>query len=240
MVRLIQFELLDSTQAEAGRRVVTGQLRQATILLADRQSDGRGSRGRQWHSPAGNLHATLCLPMDARWLQPYLAVYPVALALGQVIARLAGQPAQLKWPNDVLINGAKVSGALHEVAEGPTGRWFLAGLGINLAHRPDRTPYPAGDLAATGPHDPAVVAATLAEAVMQHIAMWLDTGFAPVRDRYLRQMAFLSQPITVRTRHGEALEGINQGIEADGALRLETATGPVRVLAGDIFPSLAD
>lgn len=232
------FTELDSSQEEAKRRLTAGTLAPPAYVLAQRQTAGRGSRGRHWESPAGNLHVTYVIGLDRRWHSPQLAVYPIALAVGRLVDRLTEGAVALKWPNDVLLDGAKLSGALHERADGPTGPVFLAGIGLNLAWHPEDLAYPAADLSGTGPHDPAAVAERLGQLIAEELEAWLRAGFAPVRARYLQRMAFLDAPVTVTPRGGDPVAGVSRGLAEDGALILETGQGRQRIYAGDIFPTL--
>ena len=118
---------------------------------ADSQTAGRGRRGRAWQSPVGNLMTTLYLPISFDAVKAGQLAFVAGLALERTVSALIGERAQasLKWPNDVLVDGKKASGILLESAMRDNKiDWLAIGLGLNLAHHPDDTPYPATSLAA--------------------------------------------------------------------------------------------
>jgi BirA family biotin operon repressor/biotin-[acetyl-CoA-carboxylase] ligase len=153
-VRLVEHEVLTSTNAEALSLAQQGE-RGPLWITAGRQTGGRGRHGRAWLSEPGNLHASLLLtdtaPPEHR---PELS-FVAALALHDAVAELArdvrGKLA-LKWPNDLLIDGAKFAGIAGILIEGDGGEEGAAviGIGVNCISHPTDTEYPATDLAAAG------------------------------------------------------------------------------------------
>src|SRR5947209_11937916 len=148
-VRLIAHEVLGSTNAEALNLARQGE-RGPLWVTARRQSAGRGRRGRAWISPPGNLYATLLLTAPApgeRW--PQLS-FVAALAVHDALVEVASDCRPLmaiKWPNDLLLAGAKFAGVL---IEGEGDGAVAVGIGVNCARHPADTDYPATDLAAAG------------------------------------------------------------------------------------------
>ena len=232
---------IDSTNAEALRRAPG--LPGPTWILAHRQVQGRGRRGRGWESPAGNFFASLAMgdvgtPADAAKLG-----FVAALALHDVLAGLAGSRADvaIKWPNDVLLDGGKISGILLESASGGGRITALAvGMGVNLAAAPPRTavepwavpPVALRDVLGEAPA-PEAFLDRLAPAFAHWQARLTAEGFAPLRAAWLARAARLGQEITARTPR-QTIEGRFDGIDADGALILTTATGQRVIPAADI------
>ena len=139
----------------------------------------------------------------------------------------------LKWPNDLLIDGAKLSGILLERA----GDAVVIGIGVNLAAHPDDLERPTTSLAAYGiTPDPADFLGTLAESFARWLARWRGEGLAPVRTRWLERAHPIGTALTARLPDGSALDGLFHGLDADGALILRLADGTARVIhAADIF-----
>ena len=148
---------------------------------------------------------------------------------------------RLRWPNDVLVAGAKVSGVLIESGTRGDGLlWLAIGVGVNLKTAPHDTERPATALA---DHLRADVAAALApEAALEVLAsafdrwlsLWESQGFGPIRDAWSAR-ADLGRRCTARLDH-ETVEGVAEALEDDGALRLRLADGRVRrITAGDVF-----
>ncbi|MFC5504716.1 MULTISPECIES: biotin--[acetyl-CoA-carboxylase] ligase [Hyphomicrobiales] len=236
--RLIIRDEVGSTMEEARRALHQGDPGLLWIV-ARSQNAGRGRHGRHWTSPPGNLYASLLLvnPCEPA-LAPQLG-FVAGLALHDAAARVTGLVAPrlaLKWPNDLLIDGAKCSGLLLE-GESGAGRFaVIAGLGINIASCAQGTPYPASFLRAHAP-DVTIEAVleALAEAWAQRFAIWCRPGgFGPIREAWLERAAFLGETITIRPPSG-AVTGVFVGLDPGGRLLLETSTGTQTFDAGDLF-----
>ncbi|QBM76024.1 biotin--[acetyl-CoA-carboxylase] ligase [Sphingomonas sp. AAP5] len=145
----------------------------------------------------------------------------------------AGATMWIKWPNDLLLNGAKLSGILLE----RSGDAVIVGIGINLAHHPDDTDRLATSLADHGvTPDPADFAETLAEGFARWVAIWRGQGLAPIRARWLERAHPVGTALTARLPDGQAIDGLFGGLDGDGALILRLADGGSRVIhAGDVF-----
>ena len=228
-----QFETLDSTNEEARRLAHAGEPGPLWITARE-QTAGRGRRGRAWISPAGNLAATLLIrpaKLVSEWAQLSFAA---AIAAADTLAAFAPvADIKVKWPNDVLAGGNKIAGLLLESETG----WLAVGIGLNLAHFPPDTEFPATSLAATGVRAPQAMDA-LAQ-LAAHFAKWYDVwqmdGFSPIRDAWLARAAGLGAPIRVRLADSET-SGIFEGIDPTGALILrETMDRARTIAAGDVF-----
>jgi BirA family transcriptional regulator, biotin operon repressor / biotin---[acetyl-CoA-carboxylase] ligase len=224
-------------------------------LRAERQTGGRGRQGRAWDSPEGNLFvstlvrvrpgeppaATLAL-VAAVALEEAVSVFfrhsgegqdlrpDSAVARGPGVRR--GDGLVIKWPNDILIDGAKLSGILLERAEDAV----VIGFGVNLAHHPVDVDRPATSLAVHGvAPDPDIFAETLAESFARWLSRWRD-GIAPVRERWLARAHPVGTALTARLADGTSVDGLFGGLDAQGALILRLADGTSRVIhAGDVF-----
>ncbi|GHH10600.1 biotin--[acetyl-CoA-carboxylase] ligase [Sphingomonas glacialis] len=145
----------------------------------------------------------------------------------------AGATMWIKWPNDLLLGGAKLSGILLERA----GDAVIVGIGVNLAHHPEDTDRLATSLAQHGvTPDSADFAETLAEAFSRWLAIWRGQGLAPIRARWLERAHPVGTALTARLPDGQAIDGLFGGLDGDGALILRLADGGRRVIhAGDVF-----
>ena len=211
-----------------------------TWILADSQTAGRGRRGRAWQSPVGNLMTTLYLPISFDAVKAGQLAFVAGLALERTVSALIGERAQasLKWPNDVLVDGKKASGILLESAMRDNKiDWLAIGLGLNLAHHPDDTPYPATSLAAymDTPANNLAALEILARAFDEVFQQWRNGGFGPVLQAWRAVAHGLGGPI-VATLENEQFEGIFKDIDEKGALILQTAAGDTMTIdAGDVF-----
>lgn len=238
--RLEVFDSLDSTNEEVRRRAETGA-EEGLAVLAKQQTAGRGRRGRVWESPPGNLFLSLLLRPKSSPAEAATLSFLTAVALLEALD-LAAVPAQLscKWPNDVLVNGAKVAGILLESRTAPDGAlgWVTVGIGVNLAWHPAETPYPVTSLAAHGIHvTPQDFAAWLLARYGYWYGRWQAEGFAPIRAAWLARAQGLGQPVIVRLPDAE-LRGRFVALDDSGALLLELPDGRRQtVTAGDVFPA---
>lgn len=201
-------------------------------VIADRQTAGRGRRGRAWQDGAGNFMGSVLVKAggDVQQLS-----FVAALALHQALAGCTGQPARfaLKWPNDVLLDGAKCSGILLE----RQGAALVIGIGVNLAHHPAGTERPAISLAAAGlpVPTPAALLVELAPAFTRWRSLWEVQGFAPIRAAWLARTTGIGTRIVARLG-SESPEGRFEGIAEDGALLMRLDDGHVRAIhAGEVF-----
>ena len=233
---------IDSTNAEARRRAEAGEITSQWIV-ARRQSAGRGRRGREWNSDTGNLFATLLTLTRKPPAEAAQVTFVAALAVADLLDAFAVPGVvSIKWPNDVLIAGEKASGILIESAVHASGAlWLAIGIGVNLAHAPEGTERPATSLAAHLRADvayppPIEAAATvLAEAFAVWQARWYSLGFQPILDAWTARTEGLDGPCVARLGH-ETINGVAEGVAPDGALRLRTADGALRLIsAGDVF-----
>jgi BirA family biotin operon repressor/biotin-[acetyl-CoA-carboxylase] ligase len=238
-VRLLSYDEIDSTNAEALRLIRQGE-HGPLWITAERQSAGRGRRGRSWISVPGNLHASLLLadpgPVE-HW--PQLA-FVAALALHDAVVEVAPEirpMLELKWPNDLLLSGAKFAGILIE-GEGREEEGAVAiGIGVNCAAHPAGAAYPATDLAAGGAGvSAAVLFAALTVKMPGRLAQWnRGSGFATVRADWLSRAAGLGENIRVGLADRE-VAGRFEGLDESGCLVLISPDGGKTVVAaGDVI-----
>lgn len=229
---LLRLDDVDSTNMEARRRAEAGEVGPLWIT-ATRQTAGYGRRGRSWDSGDGNLAATLLLRPDAPPAAAAQLSFAAALAVADLAAHFAPQAAiRVKWPNDVLVSGRKLSGILLEAGQG----WLAIGIGINLAAHPTETEFPATSLAALGiaPPTPDAALTVLASRFAHWLSAWREQGFEPLRAAWLARAGELGAPIRARLPHEER-HGAFAGIDASGALLLREASGVRAITAGEVF-----
>ncbi len=210
-------------------------------ITARRQLGGRGRRGRTWVSEAGNLYASQLL-IDAAPVAA-LGSLPIAVALAlhrAIVAEMpfAGDRVAIKWPNDVLVDGRKVSGILIEAENLADGRHAVViGCGVNIAHRPDNPLYPTITLGEAGATtSPESLFAHLMQELAEILAIWdAGRGVAAVVSEWRRHVKGIGAAITVNLPD-RSISGVFSAIEDDGLLQLRLPTGEMmRVAAGDVF-----
>ncbi|MDX7951189.1 biotin--[acetyl-CoA-carboxylase] ligase [Lichenihabitans sp. Uapishka_5] len=227
-----------STNADALALARAGQCGPLWIR-ADLQRSGRGRQGKPWVSPPGNLYCSLLFSTDAAPRDVPQLAQVTAVAVADAVRNAIGGRGDLriKWPNDVLLDGAKVAGILVESTLTPDDmQACVIGCGINCISCPDDLPYRATSLAeVAGSHVEAdAVFAALRATLGSALASW-DAGrnYAAIRERWLAQALPLDTPLVVRGA-GNAIHGLYRGIDIKGRLLLMGPQGPVAVEAGDV------
>ena len=138
--RIEEVPAIDSTNKALRERAAAGEP-EGLVLRADAQTAGRGRRGRGWDSPPGNLYVSLLLRPPCPPATGATVGFVAAVALGAVLRALTPAPAPVrhKWPNDLLIGGAKMTGVLLEAGTQPSGAldWLVLGMGVNIVSHPE-------------------------------------------------------------------------------------------------------
>jgi BirA family biotin operon repressor/biotin-[acetyl-CoA-carboxylase] ligase len=231
-VRRVAHEEIGSTNSEALRLAEAGAP-EFTLVTARRQSAGRGRRGRAWMSPDSNLYASMVLRPQRPPATASQLSFVAALAVGELLDRLGVRGRiGFKWPNDVLIDGAKVSGILLESGDGHV----VAGIGVNLAHYPVGTAYPTTSVAVAGGQiDVERALARLVAALLGWYGRWLAGGFAPIRAAWLERAHGLGHEVHVTLHDGATDSGVFSALDESGALVLTRAGTTRKITAGDVF-----
>ncbi len=228
---------LDSTMAEAVR--LGEEIVGPTWIFTERQTAGKGRRGRDWVDPVGNFAATLCFLPEGEIKTRAQRSFVAALALKDAVNKAVGhhEGLALKWPNDVLLNGGKLAGILLE----SRGDMLAIGFGVNLVAAPEPATIekhslaPVSLLAATGVR---LLARDFLDLLAPAYAKWeaafTTYGFEPIRNAWLGHAARLGEVITARTG-GSQITGIFETIDAHGVLVLNAKDGRHLIAAADVF-----
>ncbi len=236
--RLQVHEVLPST-SDLCRDLANNGEPHGLAVLAHRQSEGRGSRGRAWSSPPGNLALSVLLRPNLPPREAAQMSLLAGVALAEATQSFApNAPLALKWPNDLLLAQAKLAGILIEThgADG-TLDWLIIGIGVNLAHAPA---IPGRATAALAQHAPAPTPDAFATVLLARLDHWLQTqaqhGFGPIRSAWLRHAQPLGSAMSIKLGD-QIISGHFAGLGDDGSLHLQTPAGPRHFTAGDVlFP----
>jgi BirA family biotin operon repressor/biotin-[acetyl-CoA-carboxylase] ligase len=263
--RLRSLARVDSTN-DVARALASEGAPEGTLVVAEEQSAGRGRERRTWVSPKGNLYASLVLRPAADVRKAAQLGFAAALAAIEAAEAVLppGASLALKWPNDVLLGGAKTAGILLE-SHAPLSRhpresggpeasarhspwvpasagtteleWLVLGIGVNLASAPSDTEFPATHLAAWGASvTPGDFLPILAGRLVAWYEAWRRDGFGAVRAAWLARAHAPGAPI--RVRHGGREEcGRFAGLDAEGRLLFDGPAGRATIAAADVFPA---
>lgn len=232
-VRIEFHDLVDSTNSLARTRAEAGAAAW-TVIQAAEQSAGRGRRRSEWRSPPGNLYTSTILRPD-----PPLSGWPqlsfvAALAVVDVARALAPSATiTVKWPNDVLANGLKLSGILLETTHAGSGGAVVVGVGVNVASHPRQTRYGATSIAALTSLTPSldVVRAHYLNALTRWYDIWSARGFAAIREAWNQVAHGLGREVAVSDGDRPGSRGRLVGIDDEGRLMIEVRAGGIALIS---------
>ena len=234
--RVVRLSVVNSTNEEARRRALTGESDRLWIVAGE-QTAGRGRRGRAWISPGGNLHATaLLIDPCPPALAPQLG-FVAGVALARAASDAGAAAAGLKWPNDLILNGAKCAGILVE-GIGLAGRraGYAVGVGVNCAHAPEGLGYATSCLAGASGRSVGAgeLFERLAERFDEALEAWREgQAFDRIRAAWLDRVHGLGQRVAIESGAGRR-EGVFEGIDAGGRLLMRSERGLESIEAADL------
>jgi len=256
LINRVHLATVPSTNAYARAHAASFDARALTVVTADEQTAGRGRGGRAWASRgADDVKMTFAFRVPAaRVAAAYLLSPLLSVAALRALARAGVRGAALKWPNDVVVGGArKVGGILCEMEGAAGGDFFAAlGIGLNVNSTPDalavpRAAWPLSTLRAergegAPPLDARAIEAALVEEFAAALAAFAELGWAPFAAEYAaasvlvgRRVRFATEAPGADGAAGGVVEGVAEGFGADGALVLRGDDGAAReFLAGEV------
>ncbi|EDL50374.1 biotin--[acetyl-CoA-carboxylase] ligase [Erythrobacter sp. SD-21] len=225
-----------STNADLAAQLRAGEaVGEASWLVADRQTAGRGRQGRTWFDGHGNFMGSTIVRPHERDPAPASLALVSALAVYEAVVPLIANPSELslKWPNDLMLAGAKLSGILLE----REGDAIIVGIGVNLAAAPDLPDRRTVALSAFGPApERDTFAHSLAASFDRELERWRSVGLEPLVRRWESVAHPPGTSLRVHPPGEEPILGEYAGLTEDGALRLRLAGGESRVIhAGDVM-----
>lgn len=215
-------------------------LARPVLLLADEQTAGRGRRGRRWHSAPG-AGLTFSLAVALRRPLRELAALPLVagVAVARALRSLGVARAALKWPNDIVVDAAKLGGILVETKSSGDAIKAVIGVGINLRGAGELETRLRRRITALERFMPVPGTETLAGAIARELlaslAAFERLGFDAMRADWNRLDAHAGQRLRVRLADGRVLTGMASGLEPDGALRLATRGGVRAIRSGRVI-----
>ena len=224
----IHYMVCDSTNERARRLAATG-FPSGTIVTADAQRSGRGRSGRSWEAKAGKavLYSALLRPLAPNHRLLPLAV-PIAVA--EAAEAVAKVKCEVKWPNDVWIDGRKVAGVLIEAR--PEDGWAVIGVGINVATA--QSEFPSALQATATSLGPDVTVEETIEALNERLAHWVAAEESEVLEAFRERDALRGRGIS-----WDDGEGTAEGVDEQGNLVVATDSGEVSLGAGEVHLKVA-
>lgn len=208
---------------------------EGTVVRAQRQTAGRGRRGRQWVSEPGNLYCSLLLTPQCPLSHASQLSFVMAIAAGEAILPFLASPEFLsyKWPNDLLFEKKKIAGILMETESerGQVADACIVGIGINIQSTPDHPAYPVTALGchAKSSITPDALISALLEQIKRYYLVWRHEGFDPIRKAWKERAHGLGQNMTIMAGEKETA-GQFIDISPEGALLLKKEDGSIDAL----------
>ncbi|MDQ2921443.1 MAG: biotin--[acetyl-CoA-carboxylase] ligase [Acidobacteriota bacterium] len=238
--QILRFDSLPSTNVEAARRAVEGAP-EGLCVVASEQTAGRGRRERHWVSPkdAGLYFSIILRPQMEQSGWPLLTLM-AGVAVYDALLDSCGLVSDIKWPNDILANGRKLCGILAETVDTAMGRAVVVGIGINLRNKsfPSELDRVATSIEAeTGemPNLEAVLDALIRAFAWHYQVLQLPAGPEDIVTTWSGHSSYGTGKQIQVTDTNETFAGTTRGLERDGALRVETDAGEIRIVrAGDV------
>jgi BirA family transcriptional regulator, biotin operon repressor / biotin---[acetyl-CoA-carboxylase] ligase len=237
---ILRFESIDSTNLEAMRQAKAGAA-EGLCIIAREQTRGRGRLDRSWHSPkdAGLYFSVILRPPFKLFLWPLISL-AAALAVYDALAKVFELTVDIKWPNDIIVGDRKLAGILAETVETADGAAVVLGIGINLTS--ENPPLVLDQLATSvakvtnAAVDREPLIAELVESLNRRYEMLLsDSGAEQIIHDWCASSSFAYDRHVRVAVADDSIEGITRGLERDGALRVETSEGAIRIVrAGDV------
>jgi len=239
-INILRFDTIDSTNTEAAKQAKLGA-DEGLCVVARQQTAGRGRHGRTWASEKGaGLYFSIVLrpKIDIRFLP--LITLMTGVAVYDALVQFELKP-DIKWVNDILIADKKICGILGETVETPTGLAVIVGIGINVTSQnfPDEIADTATSIeteSVSGVADVAEIETTLTK----YLSYWYtilcgEDGNVKILDEWQRRSSYFSGKSVRVTLENEVFDGVTDGLEENGALRVKTSDGAVKIVqAGDV------
>ena len=236
--KVLRFESLPSTNTELARLASEGAL-EGVSIVADEQTAGRGRLQRAWSSPrgAGLYFSILLRPAIPQNYWP-LITFMAALAVGDALREACELQTDIKWPNDILSGERKICGILAEAIDTPGGRAVIVGIGINLtqnAFPPELANVATSVSEATGSApDREQILTALLDALSHWYSLLNEPG--QIVDAWSNRSSYAMGKLVQVSNGDDVWQGTTAGVEPDGALRLRTSSGAIKLVrAGDVY-----
>jgi BirA family transcriptional regulator, biotin operon repressor / biotin---[acetyl-CoA-carboxylase] ligase len=231
-----EFDELESTNSQAFSLANLRQISDREIILARKQSGGRGRNGRVWNSPEGNLYFSLALFPKIKAEKVAQISFVAIVALHAAVSKIVPSKVEVKWPNDLLIDEKKVSGLLLESKFNQNDCEFvIVGIGVNTASKPENVIFPAASLRDFGVEiSPQILLENFLNEFEKFYQIWQDFGFEKIRKSWLENAFRFKQEIVVKVDKSE-LRGIFENFDSEGNLILKCAEDLIKISAADVF-----
>jgi BirA family biotin operon repressor/biotin-[acetyl-CoA-carboxylase] ligase len=237
--KIISFDSIDSTNEEAKRRIKSGDISDRVLITSKVQTSGKGRYSKGWVSADGNMFATIVIRINNSLNEAALYSFVTAISEGEAIKDFINDDitVQYKWPNDVMLDGKKLSGILLETLKDSNGcNWLIIGTGVNINNQPEDIDKQVTSLMKYSLE--AVSVESFLAKFIQHFQtqekLWKNEGFAFIRSAWLESAYRLGDEITVNLKN-KVLKGKFEGISHSGELEVLVDGEKLLICGGEVF-----
>lgn len=237
--KIVAFDSIDSTNEDAKRRIKSGDISDRLLITSKVQTSGKGRYSKGWVSADGNMFASIVIKIDTSLSEAALYSFVTAIAVGEAIREFVSNDvtAQYKWPNDVMLDGKKVSGILLETLKDNNGcKWLIIGTGVNINNQPEDVDKQVTSLMSYA--SLSVSVECFLAKFIQHFEtqekLWKSTGFACIRSAWLKNAYKLGEEITVNLKT-QVFKGKFYGISNSGELEVLVDGKKLLICGGEVF-----
>ncbi len=235
-MRIISLKTINSTN-DFAKKLALNNSTTPLWVISEKQTSGRGRSGRQWYSQEGNLFTSglYFLEIDIKSIGNMSFIAALAL-YDSLIEFLPNDLVKLKWPNDVLVDGKKISGILIETIPNPEGFFIVIGIGVNIKTKPSELNAAClMDYAENFVITPDKLLQSIVKAFDYYLEDYISHGFSKLRSQWLDKCIGLGKDIIARTANKD-YEGIFRDLGSEGELLLEDIHGNiVPIFASEVF-----
>jgi len=231
---LHEYPVVESTN-DVAKNLLKEGAGEGTVVRADRQTAGRGRRGREWVSNSGNLYCSFILKPHCPLSQVNQLSFVMALAVGETILSFLSLPESLsyKWPNDLLLNKEKVGGILIETESsgGKQVESCVVGIGVNLLSSPSHMAYPVTSLKRHAKVTPIleILFSELLDQIKTFYHMWKQDGFELIREKWLQRAYCLGEDLSIVVGENK-IRGKFIGLDPSGGLLIKREDNSIETL----------
>ena len=206
------------------------------FVVADKQTKGIGRRGKKWYSPEGNIYISFNLKTFNDIKDHYIFSLIAALSISDTLDHLCKVNSKIKWPNDIYINGKKISGLITEIFKNKNDNYIIIGIGINVVSSPQIHDYPTTFVKEiNNTLDKITIIYLLLNNIFYNYEKIINSDYNYIKKNFKKKLLFLNEEIKIEINNNLLLKGIFEDINADGSMRINVCGESKNIYSGRII-----
>ena len=206
------------------------------FVVADKQTQGIGRRGNKWHSPQGNIYLSLNLKTFNDIKDHYIFGLMTALSISETLDDLCKVSSKIKWPNDIYINGKKISGLITEIFKDNNSNFMIIGVGINFISSPKISNYPTTYIKQINKNlEKITIIKLFIKNILNNYEKIINFDYDYIKKKFKKKLLFLNKEIEIEISNDLRLKGIFTDINFDGSMRINVNGVSKNIYSGRIL-----